>query len=49
MTLTLYNARVITPEEIYAGGVVLEGGKIVRLFRGDDHLYTGRDVYKRQP
>lgn len=44
MTLTLYNARVITPEEIYAGGVVLEGGKIVRLFRGDDHRYTGECI-----
>ncbi len=36
MTTTLFNGRLITPESIYHGGVVIEDAKILRLFAGDD-------------
>ena len=37
MRTTFYNARVITPEVIIKGGVVVEGDKIVKVFKGDEY------------
>ena len=34
MITTLYNARVITPEHIFEGGIVIEDDRILRAFRG---------------
>ena len=41
MKTTLYNARLITPEQIHIGGLTMEDGKIARVFRGDDFEPTG--------
>lgn len=44
MLTTLYNARVITPEQIYEGGLVMEDGRITRVFRGSDFETTGEMI-----
>ena len=44
MLTTLYNARVITPEQIYEGGLVMEDGRILRVFRGNDFETTGEMI-----
>ena len=41
MRTTFYNARVITPELIIKGGVVVEGDKIVKVFKNEDFEKTG--------
>lgn len=41
MAQTLYNARIITPEEIFTGGLVIENGLIERVFRGTDFVPVG--------
>ena len=41
MKTTLYNARVVTPEQIFRGGLEMEDGRIARVFRGDDFRPAG--------
>jgi len=44
MLKTFYNARVITPEQIYSGGVVVENDRIIRVFKGNDYLPQGEMI-----
>ena len=41
MRTTFFNARVITPETIISGGVVIEDDRIVNVFRGDGYEKEG--------
>lgn len=41
MRTTFINGRVITPETVFRGGVVVEGKQIVRVFKGDDYEKVG--------
>jgi N-acetylglucosamine-6-phosphate deacetylase len=40
MKTTLFNGRVIAPDSIINGGIVIENDKIVRVFRGSDFEST---------
>ena len=39
--ITLYNARVVSPDTIFTGGVVVEGDKILEVFRGSREMPRG--------
>ena len=41
MRTTLYNGQVITPLVVRRGGVVVEDGRILRVFEDDDFERTG--------
>ncbi len=41
MKTTLYNARVITPEQIFNGGLEMGNGRILRVFSGEDFTPEG--------
>ncbi|MBQ3423791.1 MAG: N-acetylglucosamine-6-phosphate deacetylase [Clostridia bacterium] len=43
MKTILYHARVVTPEQIIAGGVEIENGRIARVFAGDDFRHSGAE------
>lgn len=44
MRTTLYNGQVITPLVVRRGGLVVEDGRILRVFEGDDFERTGEQI-----
>ena len=44
MSLIFTNARVVTPERIINGGIVVEGDTITRVFSGDDYNEQGEII-----